>query len=220
MLEKAVLTPPSKKRRMKKAVLTPPNKKRRMKKLGELVFYLIPHFVLGGESIEELKLYRINEIYAKYIYNHEEKILKAFHSKSRRPFVGIIFNINEINYFAPLSSPKPKHKDMKNNIDFIKINNGRDGVINLNNMIPIPKEYCYKINVQEEMIKDKKYGIILKYQIKWCNENKEKIISKAQKIYYLITNNKANLNLKQRCCDFKSLEKYLNQFILNQEKSE
>lgn len=38
-----------------KAVLTPPKKKRRMKKLGELVFYLIPHFIFGGEK-REVKL--------------------------------------------------------------------------------------------------------------------------------------------------------------------
>ena len=50
---------------------------------------------------------------------------------------------------------------MKNKIDFIKINSGRDGVINLNNMIPIPEE-CYEIKLKEEIKNDKKYGIILK----------------------------------------------------------
>lgn len=30
--------------KLEKAVLTPPSKKRRMKKLGGLVFYLIPYF--------------------------------------------------------------------------------------------------------------------------------------------------------------------------------
>ena len=62
--------------------------------------------------------------------------------------------------------------------------------------------------------------IILKYQIKWCNENKGQIVNSAKKLYKLITNKKANLSLKNRCCDFKSLERNLNQFILNQGKSE
>lgn len=44
---------------------------------------------------------------------------------------------------------------MKNNIDFIKINNGRDGVINLNNMIPIPEEQYSEINIKEEIEKKK-----------------------------------------------------------------
>ena len=172
------------------------------------------------KNIEELKLYRINEKYAKYIYNQDEKVLKAYDIKNKTPFIGIILKINEINYFAPLSSPKKKHERMKNSIDFIKINNGRDGVINLNNMIPIPEEQYNEINIKEEMQKDRKYGIILKYQIKWCNENKEQIINNAKRLYNLITNEKANLSLTKRCCDFKFLETKLNQFILNQEKSE
>lgn len=109
---------------------------------------------------------------------------------------------------------------MKNSIDFIKINNGRDGVINLNNMIPIPKEKYNEINIKEEIQKDKKYRIILKYQIKWCNDNRVKIINNAEKLYNLIINKKANLSLKNRCCNFKGLETKLNQYILNQEKSE
>ena len=109
---------------------------------------------------------------------------------------------------------------MKNNIDFLKINNGRDGVINLNNMIPIPYQYYYKIDINEEIKKDKKYGLILKYQIIWCNKNLAKIIKNAEKLYFLVSNNKANLNVKRRCCNFKFLETKLNQFILNQEKSE
>ena len=81
--------------------------------------------------------------------------MKSYDVKEKRPFVGIILKINNINYFAPLSSPKEKHKKMKNNIDFLKINNGRDGVINLNNMIQIPYQYYYKIDISDEIKKTK-----------------------------------------------------------------
>lgn len=122
-----------------------------------------------------------------------------------------MLEINNINYFAPLSSPKEKHKTMKNNLDFLKINNGRDGIINLNNMIPVPIKCCKRIDIQEEISKDKKYGLILKYQYNWCNENKERIYSNANKLYSLIVHNNANIRLKERCCDFKYLEeKYKN----------
>lgn len=189
-----------------------------MKKLWGISFLLIPYYNFGGENIDKLKLYRISEKYAKYISYQDKKVLKAFETKNKRPFIGIILEINEITYFAPLSSPKKKHENMKNSIDFIKINNGRDGVINLNNMIPIPKEQYVEINIKEEIQKDKKYGIILKYQIKWCNENKNQIVNNAKKLYNLIINRKANLSLKNRCCNFKVLEIKLNQFI--KEKSE
>lgn len=147
-------------------------------------------------------------------------ILKSFDNKSKRPYIGIILEINNVNYFAPLSSPKKKHENMKNSIDFIKINKGRDGVINLNNMIPIPSEQCNEIDIKEEIKIDKKYGLILKYQIIWCNKNKENIIKKAKKLYNLIINDRANFSLKNRCCNFKVLEEKLNQFILNQSESE
>lgn len=170
--------------------------------------------------IEELQLFRIDEIYARYVYYQDKNVLKAFDIKNRRPFVGIILKINQFNYFAPLSFPKVKHEKMKNSIDFIKINNGRAGVINLNNVVPIPKEQYNKIDIREEIQKDKKYGIILKYQIKWCNENKEQIISKAKILYNLISEKRAKLSLKDGRCDFKFLEVKLSQFILNQRKSE
>lgn len=140
--------------------------------------------------------------------------------KNRRPFIGIILKINEINYFAPLSSPKKKHENMKNTVDFIKINRGRDGVINLNNMIPILKEEYNEIDIKGEIQNNKKYGLILKYQIKWCNENKMQIINNAKKLYNLIINEKASLNLKSRCCNFKFLETKLNQFISKRENNE
>lgn len=57
-----------------------------------------------------------------------------------RKYIGIVLEINGLSYFAPLSSFKQKHKKMKEGVDFIKI---RDyAVININNMIPVPKALC------------------------------------------------------------------------------
>ena len=84
---------------------------------------------------------------------------------------------------------------MKNSIDFIKINNGRDGVINLNNMIPIPLNKICKINVEDEIKRDKKYGLILKYQINWCNANKCRIEKNANKLHDLIIKDRASSKL-------------------------
>ena len=55
--------------------------------------------------------------------------------KFKRKYIGILFNINEKLYIAPLSSYKKKHDNMKERIDFIKI--GDKSVINLNNMFPV-----------------------------------------------------------------------------------
>lgn len=47
-------------------------------------------------------------------------------------YIGIILEVKGIKYFAPLSSFKNKHKQMKEGVDFIKIKDY--AVINLNNM--------------------------------------------------------------------------------------
>ena len=40
-------------------------------------------------------------------------------------------------YYAPLSSPKEKHIKLKPKLGLLKINYGKYGVINFNNMIPV-----------------------------------------------------------------------------------
>ena len=83
--------------------------------------------------------------------------------KELRSFVGVLFNINNIEYFAPLSSPKTKHLKVKDTVDFMKIKNGRCCAINFNNMIPVLKK-CYEIidlNKNDENNKDKMYKSLL-----------------------------------------------------------
>ena len=50
--------------------------------------------------------------------------------------------VNNCDYYTPLSSSKDKHLHMKNNIDIIKINDVKLGVVNFNNMISVsPNNY-------------------------------------------------------------------------------
>lgn len=157
----------------------------------------------------KLRFYTVKEEYTNYLRIYDSKVPYTFEDKSKRPFIGIIFKVNNINYFAPLSSPKPKHKTMKNQTDFIKINSGEYGAININNMIPIQINECKLINIiinNQETEEEIMYKRLLINQIDWCNKNIEKILKSANKIYYTITLNKANKRLIDRCCNFKLLE--------------
>ena len=53
---------------------------------------------------------------------------------NQRKYIGIVFQINDMEYFAPLSSFKPKHEKIERGIGFYQIL--RYAVINLNNMFP------------------------------------------------------------------------------------
>ena len=68
-----------------------------------------------------LALYTINTTFVSELSQIDPKVMSNIGKKETRPFVGILITIGELKYLAPLSSPKNKHKSMKNNLDFIKI---------------------------------------------------------------------------------------------------
>ena len=136
-------------------------------------------------------------------------------SKSSRPFVGILLTIHGMSYYAPLSSPKPKHRNMSNQVDLLKINGGEYGVINLNNMIPIHNNSISLINLgtlSTDSQEDVQYKELLRNQLSWCNANKDRILNKAQKLYEMIENGNARQNLIERCCKFIEDEELLKEY--------
>ena len=86
---------------------------------------------------KRLKIVKIDSKYCDFLRKYDNKVIYNFGMKDLRPFVGVLFEINKCEYFAPLSSPKLKHKILRNTINLIKIDNGNYGVINFNNMIPV-----------------------------------------------------------------------------------
>lgn len=125
-----------------------------------------------------------------------------------RPFIGILFNVNDIEYFAPLSSPKPKHMHIKNNLDIVKIDKGKYGVVNFNNMIPVTKNNykIYDFNLKSKDIDELKWQNLLKTQLLWLNKNIKYVNDKALNLYDKYVNNRLDDRIKIRCCNFILLE--------------
>ena len=170
---------------------------------------------------EKDKLYFITltSNYLKYLGIYENKVSL----KANRPFIGIVFKVNNKEYFAPLSSPKEKHKRMKTNIDFFKIDKGNLGIINFNNMIPVINNDICRNKLDLEMLSkslntdDIKYFRLLKNQLKYCEKNKNIIFAKAEKIYNIFTKNLEKLSESQkkmyrRVNNFKVLEHASKEF--------
>lgn len=149
--------------------------------------------------------YIVDANYCDFLRQKDKCVPYNKDNKETRPFVGIVFMVNGYNYYAPLTSPKAKHLKMKNQLDFLKIENGEWGAINFNNMIPVPQECLTKVQIKitdsdtNEVIA---YKNLLSNQLSWCNSNKEKILKKAKKLYSIITNNQAKEQLTKRCCNF------------------
>lgn len=169
---------------------------------------------------QKLSFYLIETVYCDFLRNTDSRVPYNMNQKEKRPFVGIILVINNISYYAPLSSPKPKHINMHNQVDLIKINNGSEGVINLNNMIPVHKNSTVKININPDPNDTSdviKYKTLLKNQLMWCNKNYADIIKQAQKLYNMISTGKGWPQLTARCCDFIKCENALKQYCLQKQ---
>ena len=162
---------------------------------------------------KKLKFYTVTEEYMIYLKKYDEKVMDNRGIKNKRPYIGVLFEIDRKKYLAPLSSPKPKHLTMKNSLDFVKINQGEFGVINLNNMFPVVEEVITEKNINLE--KDNKYKELLVNQLDWCNkmENRDNIYRKAEKLYNEILNRREQSRFWNRCCNFSLLEEKAIEFI-------
>ena len=155
-----------------------------------------------------MKIVRVNTDYCDYLRKFDSKVAYNKKEKELRPFIGILFEIEGCEYFAPLSSPKPKHKKMKNTIDFLKIKEGELGAVNFNNMIPVQRNnyYIIDLNKQTETLEAEKYRNLLREQLMWLNSNYIQVKDKSYKLYTLYNKGKLPETMRERCCNFKLLE--------------
>lgn len=160
-----------------------------------------------------MKLYNLDQNYCNYLHYYEPKIPSIENEKETRPFIGVVLCVKGKNFFAPLTSPKPKHLTMKNTQDFLKIDDGKLGGINFNNMIPIPTEVLHEIEIKN--IKNTKYKKMLYMQMNWIENNSTRINNRAKNLYYLVIQKNAQQDLINRCCDFKLLEEKYQEFMNN-----
>lgn len=160
-----------------------------------------------------MKIYRIKDDYIDYLRKYEPKVLE--NKIEKRPYLGVVYNINSYEYFVPLSSPKPKHKKMKNTKDFHKISGGTYGAINFNKIIPAYSDYLILYDINNEP--DIRYRNLLQNQYSSILLIRDTIRDKAKNIYNLyctpdedLTSN--DLKVKNRCCNFLLLEKLCDQY--------
>lgn len=165
--------------------------------------------------ILNFKIVIVNSEYCDYLRRFDNKVPYNKNKKELRPFIGILFKIENCEYFAPLSSSKPKHKTMKNTIDFLKIKDGELGALNFNNMIPVKENNYAIVNLNKPAFNEseQKYQKMLIEQLDWLNAHYRQIKSKSFKLYNLYINDKLPKNIKIRCCNFKLLEEKCKEYI-------
>ena len=136
--------------------------------------------------MENIKIYEINAAYINYLVPYAPHL---FHNRQQgqaneRKYIGIVLQVNGLDYFAPLSSFKPKHRRMKEGLDFIKIKDY--AVINLNNMFPVPLSECRYVNFESIQEKIRKNANTL-YKHKQVNGDKTPLAKRCNDFALLET---------------------------------
>lgn len=170
-------------------------------------------------KLGKLNFYIIDDNYINYLSQFDKHI--AYNKSQRRPYIGVVIMVKEHYYFAPLFSPKPKHKTYKDNLTFFKIINSKTkenlGIIRFSDMIPVPRE-CVKLLD----LKNQNYGYkrLLSNQYTYINIpiNRQKILDKSEKLYNIVTTGrKSNMAkfYKDLSCDFTLLEEKCKVYLKN-----
>lgn len=158
----------------------------------------------------EIRFYEIQRNYIDFL-SPQAPLL--FHNskqgqKHERKYIGILLTIHGMNYFAPLSSFKPKHLRMKNSLDFIKVK--EYAVINLNNMFPAPLKVCTYVDFDQ--VRDEKYRMLLLAEYRIIKSMAGKLLKNAATLYAYKVKNAESTPLARRCNDFLLLEDLCRQF--------
>ena len=179
-----------------------------------------------------MEIYSVKEKYIQYLQKFDSIVcLTKLNKPFGRKYVGIVFEIKDFTYFAPLSSSVYKiidgKKVFKQHFTDVYLFNGKAsiGSVKINNMIPIPRKIEDKL--LEPLIFDDftnsknisivQYGNLLKNQRVAINaeEKKQEILDKATSFYKTY---KFNSLLQKLCCDFKLLEEKALEFSLSKNK--
>ena len=154
--------------------------------------------------MDNIKLFEIDAKYINYLSGYAQHL---FHNKqagqaNERKYIGVILTVNGMDYFAPLSSFKPKHAQMQEALDFIKIKNY--AVININNMFPVPDGLATYVDIAKE--RNPKYKSLLLAEYRFIKSIQEKIRKNARLVYKHKVKNGDSTALAKRCNDFFLLE--------------
>ena len=161
--------------------------------------------------MENIKLYEVNADYIDYLSAYAPHLFqnKKPGQNNERKYIGIVFRINGLDYFAPLSSFKQKHHRMKEAVDFIKVKDY--AVINLNNMFPVPLTERKYVDIRSE--RDPHYRALLLAEYRFIKSIQEKIRKNAQNVYKIKIKDGTSSALAKRCNDFLVLEKACKEYI-------
>lgn len=161
--------------------------------------------------------YVVDKNYIKYLIRFDSRVGYVEYGEKLKLHVGVLLTVNSYRYYVPISSAKPKHQRMSNNLDFHKLQDADTGylyaVLNLNNMIPVPDSCITQLKYNQieqfRSFSDEKekndYIYLLQKEKAIIDSMQSAIQRKAEKLYEKCLRIPES-SLASRCCNFKLLE--------------
>ncbi|WP_052335672.1 type III toxin-antitoxin system ToxN/AbiQ family toxin [Faecalispora jeddahensis] len=163
--------------------------------------------------MSQFKFYEVDKEYVKFLQKYEGKIPNISYDTNDKFVCGVLFVINGMKYFAPISSFT---KQQKTNV-LIKSASGKIiSSVRLSFMFPIPDQL---VRVKDFSKEEYRYRRLLMEELDFCNKNSHKIVKKALYIYQTVKDGSDAL-LKKNCCDFDRLESVYTQYLLQMNSME
>lgn len=176
-----------------------------------------------------MKFYTIDIDYIKYLnkYDSEVYLNKKRHDYENKPYVGIVVSDDNINYFVPLTSAKPKHLKLKNtgkdymliyemiekseihNQDiYTELENGKIkkliSVVDFRKSIPVPENIYREIDIRHHKDRD-----LLAKEYEFCKHKKDTIMNKCKSV---IRYQKRTGNVLFAYCHYELLEEKMYKY--------
>lgn len=163
----------------------------------------------------------IKENYIKYLKQFEQRIPNINYGKDKlKPFFAPLFKTDGLVYLTQITSPKPRHEKMKNQMDFVKYFSDKGkllGAVNLNYMFPVPPEAIIpltsnNIDTYRTFTSEKEKSQYIKFlQIQMQSIEKLNIDERAIKLYKHCQA-KPNDRISLRCFDYTMLEQKCHEY--------
>lgn len=171
--------------------------------------------------MENLNFYTVDLEYVDYLKKSEEehrgfsRIPNMDYGKQRKPkfLCGIVLQINEQDYYVPVSSYKEKKPDNF----LVEAANGQVvSSLRFNYMFPVPKDLISERKIATEP--DQAYRALLSQELQYCIKNQDEIRRLAERTYKRVLLGK-NPGLVANSCDFLLLEERCATYMKSQKQS-
>ena len=168
----------------------------------------------------KLNLYSVSDKYINYLRQFDDKIYdnKEEIRTHERKYLGVVLNVNGFNYYIPMSSPKKtdyinidKKVIRKDTKTIIRLHEGGRlyGTLRISNMIPVPITELEPYIISSE--NDLKYKELILGELRYINNNSNKIIKYAKIVYDQKVKN-IDIDYIKNTVNFRLLEEKLKEW--------